>query len=54
MKKIIKLNWDNYLNSPRGHDKNGIFNKNKCTETYRWEQMEDAEKFNELKRMLTV
>ena len=36
------------------HDKNGIFNKNKCTETYRWEQMEDAEKFNELKRMLTV
>ncbi len=36
------------------HDKNGIFNVEKCTETYRWEQMEDAEKFNELKRMLTV
>ena len=35
------------------HDKNGVFNEEKCTETYRWEEMENSERFNELKRMLS-
>ncbi len=35
------------------HDKNGIFNLEKCTETYRWEEMENSERYNELKRMLS-